>query len=152
MNVSKIKSVLQDLIIRLKDAEEGFKTIADGTNDPKLAKWCRKFEFDRHNMHTELEEISESLDGDPTVKTSILGDMHRLFINFKLNFVDSDIPGLVDEIERGAKKLLKDYENALAKVEMPSDILSTLISHKTIVEVELERMLEMKDNYTIPEK
>ncbi|GLR15723.1 PA2169 family four-helix-bundle protein [Portibacter lacus] len=150
MDTIEIRSVLQDLIIRLKDAEEGFTTIANGTRDVKLEKWCRKFAEDRHEMHSELEEYSQSLSGDPTVKTSILGEMHRLFINFKLNFVDSDIPGLVDEIERGASKLLKDYENALASVELPTDILSTFISHKTVIEVELERMLEMKKNYLTP--
>ncbi|WP_235296134.1 ferritin-like domain-containing protein [Portibacter marinus] len=150
MDIAKIKTALQDLITRLKDAEDGFDTIADHTEDKTLAKWCRSFAADRHNMHLELQELSESLGGDPEVSSTVLGQMHKMFINFKLNFVDSDIPGLVEEIERGAKVLIKDYEKALKDVEMPTNIVSKLISQKTTVEVELQRLLDLKKEYTRP--
>jgi len=136
------------LISRLKDAEKGFDSIADKTEDSVLAEFCSAFAADRHNMHLELEELSVKLGGDPEVGSTILGDIHKMFINFKLNFVDSDIPGLVNEIERGAKVLIKDYENALKDVEMPTNIVSKLISQKTTVEVELQRLIELKKNYT----
>lgn len=152
MDVSKIKSALQSLIVRLKDAEEGFDTIANQTNDKVLEKWCRAFAADRHNMHLELEELSTSLGGDPEVDSSFLGQLHKMFINFKLNFVDSDIPGLVTEIERGAKKLISDYEEALKNVEFPANMVSKLISQKTTVEVELQRLIDLKKEYSRPKQ
>jgi len=147
MNFDNIKSALQDLIIRLQDAEKGFLQISDKTSNATLKTWTNKFGKERHEMHKALELHMKGLNGNPEVKTSILGDLHRMFIDFKFNFIDDNIESAIAEIERGTTTLINDYEQVLAKVEMPSTIVNTLIQQKSAVEAELQHLKDISKAY-----
>ena len=137
MNYQKIKDALQDLIIRLQDAEKGYTQISEYTKNMTLKSWADKFSKERHQMHRTLESHMKDINGDPEVKTSILGDLHRMFIDFKFSMIDDSVESTVAEIQRGSKKLISDYETVLKDVEMPQDILSTLVQQKSAIEAEL---------------
>lgn len=147
MNIDKIKNSLQDLIIRLQDAEKGYKEIVKATSNMPLRNWLNKYADERHQMHRSLEAHVKDLGGDPEVKTSFLGDLHRMFIDLKINNIEDDFDPIVTEIERGATTLIDDYEKVLKEVELPANIITSLTSQKALVEFELENLLKIKEEF-----
>ncbi|NNE25701.1 MAG: PA2169 family four-helix-bundle protein [Saprospiraceae bacterium] len=144
MELEKMKSTLQDLIIRLQDAEKGYLEIKNGIADATLSNWMQVYANERHRFHQELEKHMKDLGGEANVKTSILGDIHRLFIDIKLNNLTNDYDAVVNEIKRGSEVLISDYENALKNLDFPKSIHDTLTSQMNAVKQELREMLRLK--------
>ncbi len=147
MDTSKVKNALQDLIIRLQDAEKGFSEIDKATSIMPLKKWLSRYSKERHEMHKALEIQMTLLGGDADVKTSFLGDLHRAFIDIKINSVsyDGEFNAIVTEIERGSTRLIEDYTKVIDEVQMPSSIKDILISQRNKIRYELTQMQELKD-------
>jgi len=144
MDINKVKNALQDLIIRLQDAETGYKEIEMNTNNLVLKEWMKKNASERHGMHKQLENHMMALGGVPEVKTSVLGEIHKLFIDIKLNSFFDNFDSIVTEIKRGSNKLLDEY-NEVLKVDMPMDILQTLLNQKGKIINELDTIVELNE-------
>lgn len=147
MKYQETKNALQDLIIRLQDAEKGFKAVAEKTKNDPLRQRLNQYSKERHLFHQALEEQVKNLGGEPEVKTSILGDMHRMFINFKMELIDEDLESVVNEIERGSKKLIEDFENVINKVELPGNIESILKIQQAKIVEELDSLKTLRDQF-----
>ena len=144
MELEKMKSTLQDLIIRLQDAEKGFLEIKKSIVNENLRDLMDIYANERHRFHRALEGHMKTLGEEADVKTSILGELHRLFIDIKVNNLTNDFESVVNEIERGASVLISDYENALNSLSFPKPIEETLVSQRNIVKKELDYLKKLK--------
>ncbi len=149
MDNSKIKSALQDLIYRLQDAEKGFTEIKLAASNAPLKKWLERYAKERHQMHRTLEGLVAKLGGNAEVNTTFLGDLHRIFIDIKINNTsyENEFDAVVTEIERGSSTLISDYEKVLSDVEMPAGYVITLVSQKAQIEAELQSLLDLKEEF-----
>ncbi len=145
MNIDQIKSSLQDLIIRLQDAEKGYLEISKATSNVEFKNWLEKYANERHEFHVELENHSKALGGNPEVKTSFLGELHRIFIDIKLNAIDEDITDIINEIERGSNVLIEDYDKVINEVRLPGDVATTLLNQRTRIKEEIEGLKAFRD-------
>lgn len=151
MNIDKVNNALQDLIIRLQDAEKGFSKIKENTKEVGFKEWMSNLAKERHKQHQSLEKEMSKLGGMPKVKTSVLGDMHRMFIDFKMNFIDDDLDAVIKEIERGNAMLLNDFQKVLDQVSLPLTTREQLVSIKLKIEAEKARLIEFKNMYEAAE-
>ncbi len=147
MNTDTIKDALQELIIRLQDAEKGYKEISKSTANISLKKWLDRYASERHAMHQVLEGHVAARGGKAEVKTSLLGDLHRIFIDIKLSATDDDFGPIVDEIKRGSDRLIADYDRVLKEVELPANLITTLQSQKMTVELEVQELAKLKEEF-----
>jgi uncharacterized protein (TIGR02284 family) len=145
MNIAKMRGALQDLIIRLQDAEKGYKEIYNASSNPILKQWMKKYADERHDFHKDLEMESRNLGGDPEVKTSILGDLHRVFIDIKINNIDDSLDSVVDEIERGSSRLIEDYDNAIVACSEKEGLRSILEAQKWKINEEVKSLNVLKE-------
>ena len=144
MNLLQVGSALQDLIIRLQDAEKGYQEISNATSNLILKKWMEKYAAERHEFHKQLEFEAGNLGKDTEVKTSFLGDLHRMFIDIKLNVIDDSIPAIIDEIERGSTVLIEDYDKTL-ELDLSSNLRILLQAQKQQIEVQLSSLTTLRD-------
>lgn len=140
MNTGNISKALQDLIIGLQDAEKGFLEIRKATTNVSLQKWMDQYAVERHKMHKVLEGHVAVRGEEAKVKTSLLGDLHRIFIDIKLSAVDDEYNAIVNEIERGSTRLIKDYETVLKDLDLSPNLKTTLIYQQGIIKAELEEL------------
>ena len=145
MDSNKVSNVLQDLIIRLKDAEEGYKLICEKTNNKILAEWTQKIANERYLMYQKLIAFMHGMGEKPEIHTSFLGDTHRMFIQIKSELSWDDTTALIKEIERGSDQLLKDYNNILQQVKLPTHIATTLMSQKVMIQNEAKEFQNYKE-------
>lgn len=144
MKNENISNALQELIIRLQDAEKGYKELSKATSNTALQKWLDRYANERHKMHQVLEGHMLARGGSPEVKTSILGDLHRVFIDIKINSLDDDFGAIVNEIKRGSDHLISDYERVLSEVEMGPTLVTTLQSQKMTINIEVEELEKLR--------
>lgn len=147
MNNENIKSALQDLINRLQDAEKGYQEIRRASSNSVVNNWLDQYANERHKMHRVLEEEIKKMGGNPEVNTSFLGQLHRMFIDIKINNTSSDneFKAVVDEIERGSSIILADYHKVLAEVEMPPHLVTILMDQKILIQNEVNTLTNLRD-------
>ena len=147
MNTVEVKKGLQDLINRLYDAEKGYREIIKATSIPHLKGWMQKYAKERQSMREDLVEAYKRLGGSPEVSTSLIGDMHRAFIDIKVNGAWDNFESIVTEIERGSSTLISDYEDTLRTVKMPAYLVTLLNDQKMLVENELKNLVQLKEDF-----
>ena len=148
MNINTIKTALQDLITRLQDAEMGYKKIEEKTEQIGFNEWMGNLASERHRQHQLLENEISKLNGHPDVSTSLLGDLHRLFINFKIEHIDDSLDAIIEEIERGNAILLEDLDKVLNQVALPLTIRDVVMKIRSEVASERMKLSEFREMYT----
>lgn len=145
MENSKVNSAVQELIIRLQDAETGYYEISRNTTNEIMRLWMEKYAKERHSMHKELEAHMKVMGGNPEVTTSILGELHKLFINIKLNSFFDNYDSIINEVERGATTLIEDYDKVIREVSLPTALLQTVLNQKSMIERELQTLKDLQE-------
>ena len=151
MNMDNVKNALQDLIMRLNDAEKGYMEISDAVKDEKLKRWMSNYAKERRKMRRRLEGFMKRFGGEAKSTTSFLGNMHRIFIGFKVNYFSDDFESIFNEIDRGSKVLLQDYQKCLDELKLPLDLHNELKKQMLNVKSELAILEKMHSEFQAEE-
>ena len=106
-------SVLNNLIATVKDGEQGFKTAAEGLKNPQTKAQFMEYSRQRSQMARELQDEVRRLGGDPEKAGSVVGAMHRGWIDIKSVATGKDDGSIAAEAERGEDVAKQVYEDAL---------------------------------------
>jgi len=117
----KIIAALQSLVEICRDGNQGFKDAGDDVKDKRLREQMHEFSEQRMNFSIELKDIVESSGGDINLSGTILGSLHRRWMDIRFGVIGTDTEGILKECLRGEKTALQKYENALS-IELPDDI------------------------------
>lgn len=122
---TNLVSVLNKLIKTSKDGEQGFRNAAENVSNESLkhmflekAQECKAaaYELQKHVAH-EGEEPEES--------GSIMGAIHRGWMNVKSTIAGQDDHAILAECERGEDVAKATYAKALQE-DLPSDIRAVI--------------------------
>ena len=116
LNNDEVISVLNGLIETCKDGQEGFKQAAEGINDSEIKSAFYQFGQQRSQFVGELQGLVRELGGDPEKSGSILGSIHRGWIDIKSILTGKDEAAVLNEAERGEDVAKNNYESALEKI------------------------------------
>ena len=108
--------VLNNLIEYSKDGEKGFKESAEDVKNID-----RKAFFEQRSRECvvaagELQAEVRRLGGDPETSTSVSGDLHRGWVNFKSMLTGKSEEAVLNEVERGEDHALDAYRKAREKL------------------------------------
>jgi uncharacterized protein (TIGR02284 family) len=117
----EVISTLNGLIETCKDGQEGFKTSAESVKNADLVSTFQDLSSQRALFAGELRSLVSSLGGDPENGGTILGTLHRGWLNIKSVVTGGNEGAILDECERGEDAAKDAYKNALENM-MPSDI------------------------------
>jgi uncharacterized protein (TIGR02284 family) len=113
METSKVTSILNGLIQTLKDGENGFRTAAEGLQDPQVKSLFQQYSRQRADMAREIQSEVRRLGGDPEVAGTFAGAAHRGWINITSIVSGKDDGSIIAEAERGEDAAKRAYEEAL---------------------------------------
>lgn len=147
MNNEQQISALQDLIIRLQDAEKGYLEIKKATQERDVMSNMQRRADERHKMHRKLETHVRALGSSAEVKSSVLGDMHRAFIDVKINHFADSYEGISAEIQRGANVLIDDYNKVFEDVILDRDVRDTLVRQQNLIKSEIEELPKLQEMF-----
>jgi uncharacterized protein (TIGR02284 family) len=122
----KTLSVLQNLIEINNDGNHGYRLAADKIENSEYATLFHAYAQQRALFASELEReanlLGKDVDGN---EESILGAIHRGWINIKSVIAGGDSEAILRECETGDKAAVEAYEKAM-KENLPSNIEAVL--------------------------
>jgi len=140
---SEIVSVLKELIEVCKDGEQGYKDAADDVRDEEIQKALLKYSNQRSIFFAELEITVRKLGGDMEFSGSVLGILHRRWMDVKFAAAGSDSYSILKECVRGEKAAINAYEKVINR-ELPADILSIVNRQYNNIKEALEHLTKLQ--------
>jgi uncharacterized protein (TIGR02284 family) len=134
---------LNGLIEICKDGEKGYRLAADKEKDTELSLQFRRYSNERGQFVTQLKEEVRILGGDPEQSGTVLGAIHRGWIETKSTATGNDTEAIVAECERGEDAAKHAYEDALKKNLPESARLLVLRQYERVIEAH-DRMRELE--------
>ncbi|MGH8564889.1 MAG: PA2169 family four-helix-bundle protein [Gammaproteobacteria bacterium] len=146
MTNDEIISTLNDLIETSKDGEYGFRTCAEDVKDMRLKQVFAAAAQRCAEGANELEEQVRLLGGDPDKRSSVVGTLHRAWVDIKAAITGKDEQGVLEECERGEDAAKKAYEKALEK-GLPDNIRSIVQRQYQGVVENHDRVRDLRNRY-----
>jgi uncharacterized protein (TIGR02284 family) len=116
----EIIAELNALVETCKDGQEGFKTAAEDVKNPDYKEFFTKNAAQRSKFVLDLQHEIRSLGGDPEKTGSIVGAIHRGWINLKSAVSSGDENAILAECERGEDSAVETYRAVILKPFPPA--------------------------------
>ena len=127
-------STLNGLIQTCKDGEEGFRYAAENVKSVSIKTSLYEYSQQRSQFVGQLQECVRSLGGDPEKTGSLLGAVHRGFMDIKTAISTNDETAILNECERGEDLAKNTYQEAIEK-PLPDNVLDLVKTQsRSIVE------------------
>lgn len=114
------RAVLNHLIETNKDAERGFRHVAEHTRDPQVKTLFLDIASQRARFAADLLPFAQRLGGANAHDGTTAGVLHRTWIDLRSAIFRNDPIAIVHEAERGESFSRGVYENALDGLLPPS--------------------------------
>lgn len=125
MDNDKIISTLNGLIEISRDGAEGFRSCADGADDPGLKMYFQnRAESCEEAVRTLSAEVRR-YGGNPDTAGTLTGSLHRAWVGIRTAMTTQDNLAVLEECELGEAAAVAAYENALRE-ELPGDLRTLL--------------------------
>jgi uncharacterized protein (TIGR02284 family) len=138
------ESVLNKLLTRNYDAEKGFKTAAENTKNPSLKSYFQRNSQMHYDFGHQLKSEISKIGGSPDKGSSVAGDAHRGWMDLKASVSSDNDEAILEECERGQKKALNDYEDALSNID-DTTVTSTLSQQKAKIAESVNELKRMEE-------
>lgn len=147
MNTQEIVNGLNDLLKRNYDAEAGYKQVMENTDSPRLNSYFKDQAQQRYSFGHEIKDLIHRMGGSPDKGTSMKGDIHRGWINFKSMISTNDEKAMLKECERGEQSSVETYDEFLDNHNPPHDIKNAIKQQRNKILGSLTRVEELEEVY-----
>lgn len=143
----KVVSVLNDLLEVSKDGEEGFERAAAEVEDSSVKSVLEECAAHCRSGVQELKSEVRRRGGDPDKGGTIVGAMHRGWVNVKAAVTGHDTKAVLNECERGEDYAKSRYAEALDEDDLPSEVRSLIENQYQGVIANHDRIKALRDQY-----
>ena len=138
---------LNNLLSKNRDAGKGFVEVANNINYVELTQWLIN-QAKTHEEHgDQLEHVIKELGGEPDSDTSVLGELHHVWIDLKAQWTNNDTAALLDECIRGQESALNDYQETISIEVLPGFARDILNRQKSKIEEAVKDLKFLKMSY-----
>lgn len=109
-----VLKTLENLIEITRDGQRGFGEAAEHASDPELKQLFQRYSSERASILADLQGLERTF-GKPDVDESgtVIGTMHRTWLNLRSAITSNNDQALLEEAERGEDAALEAYRDAL---------------------------------------
>ena len=140
---------LNDLLTRNYDAEQGFIEAGMHVNNAELVRWFNTNAANRKNFQHELKAHIIALGGEPNEGTSIAGELHQAWMDWKTYFVRDETKEMFEECLRGEDKALEDYQEVMDDLHAPAATKELIAKHIAEIKSSIKN-LRLLENMFVP--
>ena len=147
MNNEDTITILNDLIEISKDGEEGFRTSAELVEDENLTKiFLERAEGCKKAVSVLQNKIKELGVDSPEGSGSIVGTLHRGWLNIKTMVSSDNNSAVLEECER-AESVAKDIYTKALEQDLPEEIRNIVQQQYEGLLQNHELVLNLKNTY-----
>lgn len=126
---NEVVTLLEGLIEICKDGQQGYKDAADDIKDDnknkELTKILMDFYLQREKFMYELQLILKTFGGDVELSGSLLGVIHRRWMDIKFGIAGNNNQAILKECLRGEKAAISRY-NEVMNSDLPDPVKKTI--------------------------
>lgn len=141
----EIVDILQELLKKNYDAEAGYKQVMTKAKSPGLKKWLQLKAKQRSEYATQLDTIIREFNATPAEDGTILGSVHRAWIDLKTTLSSETDEAILEECIRGEEASVNEYETQLEKVSDFLPIKDLLNQQMISIKTALEKVKRIED-------
>ena len=148
IDMSGIRSTLNDLIEICKDSEQGYRTAAENVKAAQTRSLFLNYARQRAEFAGELETEVAQIGGEPATSGSPAGAMHRVWVDLKSALLGNHDHAILEEAERSEDAIVKDYREALSKLseEPPTGLRGVVEKQYRVIESTHESVRSLRDS------
>lgn len=146
-NTENTVQVLNDLIEINNDRADGFDKAAKDLSEENIdlkAVFEKLAAGSRSNV-TELAGLIGQNGGSPDQGNTILGSLHRAWIDIKASFGGDGRHSILEECERGEDAIKKAYRDALQENDLGESVRSVLLSQQEGINASHDSIKALRD-------
>lgn len=146
-NQEKTVEVLNDLIQINNDRADGFDKASKDLSDENidLKATFEKLSSESRDNVTELAGLVGRNNEDPDTGNTILGTLHRAWIDIKASFGGDDRHSILAECERGEDAIKKAYRDALQENELGENVRTVLLKQQDGINISHDAIKALRD-------
>ncbi|WP_340065652.1 PA2169 family four-helix-bundle protein [Ascidiimonas aurantiaca] len=141
----KISNQLNMLIEKNLDAEKGFKKAAENVNNTALKKFFESCSHERSVFAQQLKNEVATYGQDSTDNDSYVSKAHRTWMDVKAFFSGNKEEAILEEVIRGEKAALEEYNEVLEENNLPTTTREILNAQRIKIKNSLASVLKMED-------
>lgn len=138
-------NVLQNIIEKNYDAEKGYKKAMEDAKNPALKSFLGEQAAQRSRFATTIDQRLRQLGETPKESGSITGSLHRAWINIKSSVAGNDDEAVLEEVIRGEKASVDEYQDVLKNNTLTPDITQELQTQLRDIQSTLNRVKRLED-------
>lgn len=139
---------LNALIEVLKDGEHGYQTAAEEVKAPELARIFGRYAKQRTEFASELQARVLALGADVEKHGSVIGSVHRGWINLKSVLSSNEPLAVLNEAERGEDAAVEAYREALEEADLDQPTKYIVSRQSTEVKAAHDNIKSLRDSET----
>ncbi|GGI25418.1 ferritin-like domain-containing protein [Pedobacter mendelii] len=146
-NTEKTVEILNDLIEINNDRADGFDKASADLDEVNidLKATFEKLSSDSRANSLELAGLVGRNGDTPDTGNTILGTLHRAWIDIKASFGGDDRHSILAECERGEDAIKKAYRDALQENELSEHVRSTLLKQQDAINLSHDLIKGLRD-------
>lgn len=145
MNYSEeISEKLNHILERNMDAEKNYRFASENTENERLKEFFSERADERYDFQHELKSEIRNFGEVPKKESSFLGDVQRTWMNLKTALSSNKEEALLEEITRGEKAALGEYDDILNSPHLRPGTRRVLVKQKEVIEKILARTKKME--------
>ena len=149
METPKTEQKLNAILEKTYDAQKGYANAAENAkdeHDPNLARWFAHQGQRRTEYAASLIGEMKNMNLEPKIDSSVKGDLHRGWLNLKLNFTSDEEEAILEECLRGEKAAIEEYNEVLNhSEELPPSVVNVLQAQKDEIQATVNKIKRMED-------
>lgn len=139
-NTTEVISGLNDLLAKNYDAESGYKKALEQTDNATLKAFFGDRANQRYRFGKDIKAAIKELGGTPDKGTTIAGDLHRAWIDFKTALSFDNEESILEECERGEENSLNAYNEFLQKNAIPASLHKTISDQRNLIKKSIKKL------------
>lgn len=130
----EIANNLNQLLEKTYDAEKGYKDAASNVKDAKMKAFLEEQAKQRYDFGHDIKQEIKAFDQKPDKGGSAKGSLHRTWMDVKTAFSGNENETVMEEVQRGEKAAIEDYDDILAEKELPPSTKAMLQGQRQKIE------------------
>jgi uncharacterized protein (TIGR02284 family) len=140
--ISSVQSLIQMNI----DSQKGFSEAAESVDHAEIAALFRGLSEERSHLATELQKLVQTKGEEPMTNGSVVGALHRSWLDLRSALSGGDVHAVLSEAERGEDYIKDAYENAL-DVAVGCEWHAILSQQYAEIKVAHDRIRDLRDAF-----
>lgn len=138
-------NVLQNILEKNYDAEKGYTKAMTDAKTPALKGFLKQQAAQRSRFATAIDHKLRALNETPKESGSVTGSLHRTWIDIKSSLTGNDDEAVLNEVIRGEKASVEEYQDVMKNNTLAPDITQELQSQLNDIQGTLNKVKRLED-------